>query len=136
MKGLSAKEKLKKLFEWITKEENQRQEFANKCFDKNSMLGMQIHSAEASQCTKVRWAIEDLLDGEDWKSMEFNEAYVLMKRGTKIKLPEWKGYWYWNNELNTIVIHTKDGEELDIRNTKDVGFTMENICRNDWMEVK
>lgn len=32
-----SKEKLKKLFEWIAKEENMRTEFATKCFEENNM---------------------------------------------------------------------------------------------------
>lgn len=34
------------------------------------------------------------------------------------------------------MIHCKDGQELDIRSTENVGFTMDNICQNDWIEVK
>lgn len=133
---MTAKEKLKKLLEWITKEENMRTDFATKCFDNNNMLGMQIHNAEASMCTKVRWTLEDMLSSEGSEKMEFNEAFVLMKRGAKIKLPEWEGFWFWSEEKQTIIIHCKDGRELDIRETEDVGFTMDNICRNDWIEVE
>ena len=128
--------KLEKLLEWITKEEDQRAEFASKSFEKGSVLGMNIHNAEASECTKIRWIIEDMLNSERNEQMGFNEAYVLMKRGAKIKRPEWTGYWYWSEEYQTIMIHCKDGQELDIRGTENVGFTMDNICQNDWIEVK
>lgn len=135
--GRSAeKGKLKKLLEWITKEEDQRAEFASKSFEKGSVLGMNIHNAEASECTKIRWIIEDMLNNERNEQMGFNEAYVLMKRGAKIKRPDWTGYWYWSEEYQTIMIHCKDGQELDIRGTENVGFTMDNICQNDWIEVK
>lgn len=135
--GRSAeKGKLKKLLEWITKEEDQRAEFASKSFEKGSVLGMNIHNAEASECTKIRWIIEDMLNNERNEQMGFNEAYVLMKRGAKIKRQDWTGYWYWSEEYQTIMIHCKDGQELDIRGTENVGFTMDNICQNDWIEVK
>lgn len=64
--------------------------------------------------------------------MSFNVAYIYLKRGHKIKLPEWGGYWYWDSEKKTIIIHTRKGEELDIRQTEDVDYTMSFICRNDW----
>lgn len=66
--------------------------------------------------------------------MEFREAYEQMKKGKKIRLPEWEGYWYWEN--NTIMIHCKDGLVLDIRETEDVNYTFGFICRNDWQIVE
>lgn len=68
--------------------------------------------------------------------MEFSKIYNYLKRGHKIKLPEWGGYWYWNKEKETIVIVTRKGEELDIRETKDVDYTFSFICRNDWEIVQ
>lgn len=50
--------------------------------------------------------------------MEFRQAFKLMLNGAKLKLPSWGGYWYWDNEKKTIIMHTKEGEELDIRETK------------------
>ena len=47
--------------------------------------------------------------------MLFREAFDLMKKGMKVKLPSWAGYWYWSKEKQTIIIHTKNGEEMDIR---------------------
>lgn len=64
--------------------------------------------------------------------MNFKEAFRLMKHGTKVKLPSWGGYWYWNDDKQTIVIHTKDGEELDIRETQRVQYTLENILSDEW----
>lgn len=66
--------------------------------------------------------------------MEFSKIYNYLKRGHKIKLPEWGGYWSW--EDNTIMIYTRKGEKLDIRETKDVDYTFSFICRNDWELVK
>lgn len=65
--------------------------------------------------------------------MKFAEALKLMKNGQKVKLPSWGGYWFWNPEKETIVIHTKDGEELDIRETDRVEYTMLNVASEDWI---
>lgn len=64
--------------------------------------------------------------------MQFQAAYSYLKRGHKVKLPEWGGYWYWDKEKQTIIIHTRYGEELDIRETKDVDYTFSFLFRNDW----
>lgn len=71
--------------------------------------------------------------------MKFQAAYSYLKRGWKIKLPEWGGYWYWKPGSNddggdnsTIIIHTRYGKELDIRETKDVDYTFSFLFRDDW----
>lgn len=48
--------------------------------------------------------------------MKFEEALKAMKAGSKAKLPSWGGYWYWSPEKETIIMHTKDGQELDTGN--------------------
>ena len=65
--------------------------------------------------------------------MNFREAFKAMKNGAKVKLPTWGGYWYWDSEEETIIMHTKDGEELDIRNTQRVEYTLMNILSCEWM---
>ena len=108
--------------------------------EEGSIMAMQIHNAEACACMKMRHTIEDMLshNGSNpaWDSMEFNEAYGYLRKGKKIKLPEWGGYWYWSDDRNTIMIHCKDGTEMDIRDTKDVGYTFDFIVRNDWIVVE
>ena len=64
--------------------------------------------------------------------MEFKKAFEEMKEGAKIKLPSWGGYWYWDADKETIIMHTKDGDELDIRATKMVEYTVLNICSDEW----
>lgn len=65
--------------------------------------------------------------------MKFAEALEAMENGQKVKLPSWGGYWFWNPGKETIVIHTKDGEELDIRETDRVEYTMLNVASEDWI---
>ena len=64
--------------------------------------------------------------------MKFKEALQAMKEGVKVKLPSWGGYWYWDADKQTIMMHTKDGKELDIRETQMVEYTTLNICSDEW----
>ena len=63
--------------------------------------------------------------------MKFTEALKQMKQGVPMKLPSWGGYWYWNDARQTIVMHTKDGKELDIRETDRVEYTLDNVCSEE-----
>lgn len=65
--------------------------------------------------------------------MKFERALRAMKSGSKVKLPSWGGYWYWDPEKETIVIHTKEGQELDIRETQTVEYTIQNILSDGWV---
>lgn len=65
--------------------------------------------------------------------MVFKEAYEALKQGAIIKLPEWSGYWRW--EDNSIKMHCKDGKVLDIRETDNVDYTLTFIFRDDWEVV-
>lgn len=64
--------------------------------------------------------------------MNFSKAFEFMKQGEKVKLPSWQGYWYWSKEKQTIIIHTKEGEELDIRETQTPDYTFSNIASEFW----
>lgn len=65
--------------------------------------------------------------------MNFTEAYKAMKLGKKVKLPSWRGYWYWDENKETIMIHCKDDTILDIRETDVVDYTFTNICSDEWI---
>lgn len=65
--------------------------------------------------------------------MKFEEALKAMKSGSKVKLPSWGGYWYWSPEKETIIMHTKDGQEMDIRETQRVEYTIQNILSDEWI---
>lgn len=64
--------------------------------------------------------------------MKFEEALKQMKAGNKVKLPSWGGYWRWDDEKQTIIMHTKDGVELDIRETERVEYTLGNVLSDEW----
>lgn len=65
--------------------------------------------------------------------MTFKQAFEAMKQGAKVKLPSWGGYWFWDNDKQTIIMHCKDGKEIDIRETDRPGYTFDNICSDEWM---
>jgi len=65
--------------------------------------------------------------------MDFRHAWFQMLNGKKIKLPDWSGYWAWEN--NTIMMHCHDGRVLDIRETDNVSYTFSNIAEKTWMVV-
>ena len=39
--------------------------------------------------------------------LKFSETFKLMKQGAKVKLPGWNGYWCWDDEKQTIMIHCR-----------------------------
>lgn len=73
--------------------------------------------------------------------MIFKEAFEFMKQGKRIKLPSWGGYWKWDEEKETIMMHCrkKDSETgkgvLDIRETQRVEYTLSNILSDEWEEA-
>lgn len=62
--------------------------------------------------------------------MDFKKALEALKRGYRIKLPSWKGYW--EKEGNTVKMHCKDGRVLDIKESEDVFYTLSNIVSDEW----
>lgn len=67
--------------------------------------------------------------------MNFKKALVELKAGAKMKLPSWGGYWCWDSDKETIVMHTKDGRTMDIRETQNVAYTLENLLEDDWIHA-
>lgn len=74
--------------------------------------------------------------------MTFNRAFELMKYvGLKMKLPSWGGYWTWDEDKETIMMHCKEADSetgksvLDIRETQRVEYTLENILSDEWEEA-
>lgn len=75
--------------------------------------------------------------------MVFKEAFALMKQGTKVKLPSWGGYWRWDADKETIMMHCRPqlpeehhGDILDIRDTDRVEYTLTNILSDEWTIVE
>lgn len=64
--------------------------------------------------------------------MDFRQAFKLMLDGAKVKLPSWGGYWFWDKDKETVIMHTKDGEEINLFDTDRAKYTLENIASNEW----
>ena len=70
--------------------------------------------------------------------MFFDGIFELMKQGSKAKLPSWKGYWEWDPEKKTIMMHCSPEQSdngksvLDIRETQRVEYTLANILSDKW----
>ena len=70
--------------------------------------------------------------------MNFEKAFEAMKNGAKVKLPSWAGYWAWDGERQSIMMHCRpqdtdkgQGTILDIRETQRVEYTIKNILSDD-----
>ena len=88
--------------------------------------------------------------------MNFAGAIFALQRGHKVKRHHWSGYWYLapmstitshkcgmdtiptikTNTVQTIMMHTYDGKEIDIRNTLDIIYTLSNCACDDWEIVE
>ena len=64
--------------------------------------------------------------------MEFDEAFILMKKGSKIKLPTWDGYWFWDKEKETIMIHTKCGKDINPNSLYDKESFYDAMRYDNW----
>lgn len=73
--------------------------------------------------------------------MNFASALISMKQGYKVGRKHWEGYWYLvqaeteDDHIDQIIIHEKDGNELNLLDTDDILFTLSNIACDDW-EIK
>ena len=89
--------------------------------------------------------------------MNFAGAIFALQRGHKVKRHHWSGYWYLTpmttvslhkcgidtttptiktNTVQTIMMHTYDGGEIDIRQTSDIIYTLSNCACDDWEIVE
>ena len=64
--------------------------------------------------------------------MNFKQALEAMKKGHKVKLPSWGGYWEYDASIDGIVIHCKEGNIL-YNCTERLLYTAENIISDEWV---
>jgi len=62
--------------------------------------------------------------------MNFASALFSLKRGFKIKRKDWIGYWQL--EDGKVMIHCKDGKVINLVDSDDIVFTLENAACDDW----
>ena len=67
--------------------------------------------------------------------MKFEQALKEMKRGIPMKLPSWGGYWCWDEDVQSIIMYTKDNQRLDIRETQRVEYTLMNVLSDEWISA-
>ena len=67
--------------------------------------------------------------------MKFEQALKEMKRGIPMKLPSWGGYWCWDEDVQSIIMYTKDNQRLDIRGTQRVEYTLMNVLSDEWISA-
>ena len=72
--------------------------------------------------------------------MTFKQAFEQMKyNDERVKLPSWYGYWYWDEDKQTIMMQCKETQSdtgkdlLDIRETQRVEHTLMNILSDEWV---
>ena len=65
--------------------------------------------------------------------MRFEQALEQMKQGKKAKLPSWGGYWTYDAETDSIYMHCKEGNVLEIRETDRLSYTLGNILSDEWI---
>lgn len=66
--------------------------------------------------------------------MNFKEALEQLKKGKLVARAGWGGYW--QRYYDTVHMYTKEGRIIDIVNTTDVFYTLDNMVADDWMVVE
>ena len=62
--------------------------------------------------------------------MDFTSAFVSMQQGHKVTRTTWKGYWCILN--GEIIMVTKDGKAVNLRESSDMMYTISNMLCDDW----
>ena len=73
------------------------------------------------------------------ENITWRQAYYALLSGKKIKRPAWKGYWCFEKSPrgdNSIMMHTMEGDTIDIRDSVNTPYTFENTVMKDWMVVE
>lgn len=61
--------------------------------------------------------------------MKFENAYIEMLKGRKVKRPSFKGFWFIDAVTGKLLIHLASGEEID---AGDLDLTVRNVLAEDW----
>lgn len=64
--------------------------------------------------------------------MYFGDALKYMKIGRKVARPHWEGYWAWDSQKGTIMMHLKEGPVIDIFESQRKEYTLSNIAADDF----
>ena len=83
------------------------------------------------RASKIALFLRRRKSGRKDLTMNFKDAFKAMKEGKKVKLPSWAGYWAWEN--GTIMMHCKNGEAIDLRDTERPEYTFSNMASDDFV---
>ena len=64
------------------------------------------------------------------KDKTFKNLFASFVSGTPIKRKVWDGYWVYKN--SNIIMHCKNGENINIKSSNDILYTLSNILMDDW----
>lgn len=62
--------------------------------------------------------------------MSFAAAVFALKRGHKVKRKHWTGYWQLVD--NEVIMFTYDNNVINLRDSTDIMYTLENCACDDW----
>ena len=65
--------------------------------------------------------------------MNFKEAFKKIKKGNDVKLPSWKGFWRWDDEKKTIMMHCKDGKVINVFDTEQYEYTLQHLASDEFI---
>lgn len=63
--------------------------------------------------------------------MDFTSAFISMQQGHKVTRSIWTGYWCIKD--NEIIMVTKEGKAVNLREAPDMIYTISNILCSDWV---
>jgi len=89
-----------------------------------------FHNNETADAVTWELRVEQigrLVTIEKSDRLTFGEALEYIKAGRKVRLPEWRGWWYKKN--GEIIVHKEDGTEVE------TPWFKETIWREDWQLV-
>ena len=79
----------------------------------------------------LKYGIKTVYYNDDKKvGLNFTEALEQMKQGKKVRYPHWGGYWYWDNIKGTVIMHTKEGIDIDLFDSERKEYTLKYIAGN------
>ena len=62
--------------------------------------------------------------------MDFTSAFVSMQQGHKVTRTTWSGYWCIRN--GEIIMVTREGKAVNLRQSPDMIYTISNMLCDDW----
>lgn len=63
--------------------------------------------------------------------MDFTSAFISMQQGHKVTRSIWTGYWCIKD--NEIIMVTKEGKAVNLREAPDMIYTISNMLCSDWV---